>query len=735
MTAYSLPTLVMAGTSLYVGLYHLLLYLRRSHGEDLTFALLCLSTSAYDVLCTGLYNAATVTEGAHWQRLQFIFLALFVTAFLWFVSAYTRRRRGIAVYSFTAFYAVAIVVQAIDRSGLTWNAGLPAIKDFVLPFGLHVTYHEATLGIFTTVQGLIGMAANAYIIWCGVRFYREGNRREATPLLIALVIMTLSAINDTAMSLGLWQFIYLIEYGYIAIILVMGFSLSRTVVDAAIAREALRQAELVIENSPVVLFRWRNEKDWPVEYVSENIRRFGYTPGELMSGKTRYSSLVHPDDLARVAREVSSYSTGTAESFPQEYRILTRDGAVRWVDDRTMVRRDESGAITHYQGIVVDITDRRRIEAALLESEEKFRSIVENAVVGIFTVNDTFQFVYCNDELCRILGRRREEIIGNDFRNVLAPGSVELVTERYFMREKGLNPPSRYEIDIVLSTGEQRHAEMSVTLVRDGAGRPRSMGQLVDITERAHAEEEIRGLNSRLEQRVKERTAELETVVKELEAFTYSVSHDLRAPLRSLSGFSRILVQEHSAELSPAAARHLATIHATARQMGQLIDDLLDFSRLNRRHLVSMDCSMEEIVREAVASLAAEREGRTISLGIGALPSCKGDPGLLRQVWINLLSNALKFTRSCPEALIEIGHELQGETVAYFVSDNGVGFDMRYADKLFGVFQRLHRDDEFEGTGIGLAIVKRIVNRHGGSVRAESNPGHRTVFSFTLGNN
>ena len=182
MTTNSIPTIVMAGLSLYVGLYHLLIHVRRkNHPEDLTFALLCLATCFYEVLCTGLYNVTAVADGVRWQRLQLISLAIFVIAFLWFVSDYTHRRKGVVIYAFAAFYVGAIMVQLVDRSGFTWLPGLPAIKRIGLPFGMRITYYESTLGIFTVVQSLVGMAATLYIIWCGVRFYSAGNRREAVP--------------------------------------------------------------------------------------------------------------------------------------------------------------------------------------------------------------------------------------------------------------------------------------------------------------------------------------------------------------------------------------------------------------------------------------------------------------------------------------------------------------------------------------------------------------------------
>jgi signal transduction histidine kinase len=257
----------------------------------------------------------------------------------------------------------------------------------------------------------------------------------------------------------------------------------------------------------------------------------------------------------------------------------------------------------------------------------------------------------------------------------------------------------------------------------------------------------IRKLNAELEQRVLERTGQLEAANKELEAFSYSVSHDLRAPLRAIDGFSRILLEDFSADLPDEGKNYLKLVRDNARQMSQLVDDLLAFSRLGRLGLTKQTVEPTKIVRLCLAELQKEQEGRQLDLVVGDLVPCQADPILLKQVWTNLISNALKYTGKCPAARIEVGCRTEPrpapeagaprapgaatETV-YFITDNGAGFDMKYAHKLFGVFQRLHRASDYDGTGVGLAIVHRIVQRHGGRVWAEGRVDQGATFSFTL---
>ncbi|MHB8800873.1 MAG: response regulator [Thermoanaerobaculia bacterium] len=261
----------------------------------------------------------------------------------------------------------------------------------------------------------------------------------------------------------------------------------------------------------------------------------------------------------------------------------------------------------------------------------------------------------------------------------------------------------------------------------------RKVAQLeAEAATRRRAEEEVRALNAELEERVRMRTAELETSIREMEAFSYSVSHDLRAPLRAIDGYAALLDSEASASLGAEARELLRKVRASARTMSTLIDELLEFSRTGRSELRRTRLDMGEIFRSAFEQLTTPAERERVELRVGALPPADGDAALVRHVVTNLLSNALKFSSGRERPVVEVGSREEAGRVVYFVKDNGAGFDMKYVDKLFGVFQRLHSPSEFPGVGVGLAIVQRIVTRHGGTVSATGRVGEGAEFTFSL---
>jgi signal transduction histidine kinase len=282
---------------------------------------------------------------------------------------------------------------------------------------------------------------------------------------------------------------------------------------------------------------------------------------------------------------------------------------------------------------------------------------------------------------------------------------------------------------LVMSESGRHYGPADLALAEDLARRA---ALLID---NARLYQDSQQLNATLEQRVTERTAALETANKELEAFSYSVSHDLRAPLRAIDGFSRIMLEKYAPQLDPEAVRYSQKVRDNARRMSDLIDDLLTFSRLSRQALNKRQVQPASLVRQAIDDLAAERDGRQIEIAIGDLPACIADPSLLSQVYLNLVGNAIKYTRHRDIAHIEIGCQQSNGERVYFVKDDGAGFDMKYSNKLFGVFQRLHSATEYEGTGVGLALVQRVVHRHNGRVWGEAEVDKGAAFYFTLGEN
>jgi hypothetical protein len=373
---------------------------------------------------------------------------------------------------------------------------------------------------------------------------------------------------------------------------------------------------------------------------------------------------------------------------------------------------------------------------SLRESEQRYRTLVEHAPEAIVLLDlDVGRFADANQNAERLFGMSREELLSVGPVEVSPPfqpdgrPSLEAAGEELDKALRHVTP--RFEWTHRNATGKEIPCEISLVRL-PSSGRNLVRASIVDISARKQAVEEIHKLNAELELRVKKRTSELEAANHDLESFTYSVSHDLRAPLRHMDGFSRILVEDFGPQLPPGAKQHVERVRAATRHMGQIVDDLLNLARVGRGSLRIAATDLNEVLAETILSLEAETRGRTVDWRVGRLSPAECDAGLMKQVFFNLISNALKFTNRREKTVIEIGEIRYEAEPVIFVRDNGVGFDMKYADKLFQVFQRLHGDEEFEGTGVGLALVYRILQKHGGGIRAESSPQNGATFFFTV---
>lgn len=474
----------------------------------------------------------------------------------------------------------------------------------------------------------------------------------------------------------------------------------------------------------------------------------GYAKEEMI-GKMEFKDLLSPQSreafLATFDHDFENYKKkGHLED--QELYFQRKDGSVFPVILNSTAVLDEAGNLVSSRSTISDNTERKKINnrirqinqeleakvedrtKQLAQSQKIYKAIVSHipgSTVVIFDKNE--RYLLAEGDMLEHMGYDKEKMLTKNLSEVAPKESYAAYSGLLHKAFEGKT------ISQEIRTASGADALMKIAPLRNDQEEIfAAMMVLIDISEIKKAQRELTELNDTLEKKVLQRTEQLETVNEELNAFTYSVSHDLRSPLRSITGFTEILNEDYRDRLDDEGRRLIDVITANSVRMSQLIDDLLQFSKLGRQELTVRQLDMDRLVTSIREDLITHEKDRNINIRQHGLERTEGDENLLRQVWINLISNALKYTRKKSSAEIEIGSYRKDSFIHYYIRDNGAGFDMKYAGKLFGVFQRLHKTSEFEGTGVGLALVKNIINRHHGTIRAESEPGQGTTFTFTL---
>ncbi|MBN2349047.1 MAG: PAS domain S-box protein [Bacteroidales bacterium] len=489
------------------------------------------------------------------------------------------------------------------------------------------------------------------------------------------------------------------------------------------ASEALQTSEAkfraLVEQSLTGIYILQPDRFLYVNHQFTEI--FGYSRAEILSGMGP-RDLIIEEDIQMVVNNIQQRISGKIKSLRYVARGKHKNGSTIWIEIHgSNLDIDRESVIA---GTILDITEQKKTEERIQKSEEKYRQIVETANEGIWVIDEHSNTSFVNQKMAEILGYTVNEMLNKSLYDFMDKQEIDTAEINVEKRKHGVS--EEHEFKFNRKDGQPVWVLINtVPLTSNRDAYTGALAMVTDITSRKKTEEELAEYRNHLELLVQQKT-------KDLEAFTYSVSHDLKAPLRAISGFSDILLEDYIGKMDNEAVRLLKIIISNADKMRLLIDDLLEFSRLGKKEIHAANIPTNKLIDEIKSEFEQELQNRNVQWDIEKLPEIIGDHSMVKQIFVNLISNAIKFTRKRKNTLIKIGCEKEGENNVFFVSDNGVGFDMNYVDKIFQVFHRLHSLDEFEGSGVGLAIVHRIILKHGGKIWAEGEINKGATIKFII---
>ena len=753
--------LILTGICAYASVNHAFIAFQRPFSRvHLLFAIMCMLLVGFELFHVFIYTAETLTEFVPLLKWEITFIALFFMVFPWFISEYGGVGPRWMLIVLTALAVVALVINVVRPYSIQY-AELSRLDRMQLPWGETISQPigQNTPGFFIVV--LFVFIIFSYAVYTlGLRYYRD---RLATTLtmLVAIAVFVATGVEGALVRMSAINFIHLGPFGILAMIIAMSMALSREMQLKIRASE--NRYRSLVEQSPFSMQVLSSEGNTlQVNPAWENL--WGVTADKIIN----YNPLQDQQlkDIGITPYLEQGFTGNATEIPPSKYDpaknpLFEGPHNERWVRAFVYPIKDETGAVHEVVLLHEDVTSKKRFEDAVhliatgvSKAGEGFFQQLVKSLSELFGTQYAFVGVLESPELTQVKtiavsanGKQVPNIVydlvGTPCANVIGrrtciyPRDVQsLFPEDRLLADMGaegyLGTPlfdvngAPQGIIVLLDSQplhdvEQMKAIMEIVAARTAAE-----------LERSKADDLLRQQRRHLQEMVDNRTAELQNALKELEAFSYSVSHDLRAPLRSIDGFSQALVEDYYDMLDKQGKDYLDRIRNNAQRMALLIDNLMQLSRVTRKDMSKQPVNLSGLVKDSLKKYQEQDPLRTVDTKIPADIIVNGDADLLAIVIDNLVSNAWKYTNKTEHAVIEFGARRDDGKVSYFIKDNGAGFDMKYADKIFGPFQRLHPSEEFEGSGVGLATVSRIILRHGGKLWAEAKPNSGAVFYFTL---